>query len=981
MKQLKHIAATLSLCSALAACDTDQDPKQTAQDQGQADMHIGADMAQDMQSDQGDELPDALKLLSLSVDGPRNLNANSPAQLRFDVTFEGAPQTEAMLSFIFGDERIEKRITLEPQLNVTPPAKADHRGLVDVELSYKDQRVTLDGGLRYGDSIAANIPADAPQVEQLEGLTQADEVWPIGANRLLVMQRARTAPNPAALTQAQDTLSLYERDDQGKLKLVATRSCCQEVIVVVNEIPVRSPLAPPDSPTPGQRQLIPMVFNQDKIEDGEPLLTLPPKAELLGIEAYQGQLFALALLEDAQGKQRLGLFDVQSGKLYQPPQLDKLEPASARLVSADNNPDGPAISGLSAGPDGAQLQLILKAATDGQQQLISLETIKGLDAKSATFGVVLALNNTKKDAPVGLLYNVISDKYSRMEGGVLEPPAIPGGAPRYERQLGPFEQDGIDHTTFNSILKGSLSAIANPPGDAATAASAVLALGDEPCPPAATGCALPRTWLLDLPLDGSRSPVEPILLNTSTIIEREPFSRAHITQISRNRDKTVTIRMIIDAKEITYGYDPNSALSVKDDIATPGASAVTHIAHVKPSIESAAPHPTIYFSRSSPKLSKPANAPVTTPDRGFGESSEFEIDNGKLTTFSVLPLADGSIVERVIGVYLTNNDEGGDDLILHVNLAEKSGAKRPALWRVSGAELKALSETNNTLTPKQGIARLPEGFIVRTLVAHGDEVFVLGAQSIDALYSADGQLNSGLFGTSVARTGDGQAAMTSLLTPAQVRQQLGDRAEVSLASLVRLGPAHSALLLRDHQNMREAAQLFLLQPKQAPKLLKLPEAPGAGVTYWGAGQSADGAPTLIFGYDDAAAPVLVTLDPATTQLTISAALTGLDPELAATLSAQTQLAGLNALRDPAQRTISADLNNDGLRDLLISDAPPLGDATNPTQLVQGYHYVLLGQPDGTFALEALTPSIGYDLQQVSALSAHPRLKARLRRKM
>lgn len=164
-----------------------------------------------------------------------------------------------------------------------------------MELSYKDQRISLAGGLRYGAGLSESVPAGAPQVEPLEGLTQSDLVCPMGEDRVLVMQRGRAAGGPAKLTQAQDTLALYERDAHGTLKLVATRACCTEVIVVVNEIPVRTPLAPPESPTPGQLQLIPMRVNQDKLEDGEPLLTLPLGAQLLSLEAYQGQLYALAL--------------------------------------------------------------------------------------------------------------------------------------------------------------------------------------------------------------------------------------------------------------------------------------------------------------------------------------------------------------------------------------------------------------------------------------------------------------------------------------------------------------------------------------------------------------------------------------------------------------------------------------------------------------------------------------------------------------
>ena len=979
MRQIKKLATTLTLCGALAACGSSQDPKPAEPDQGSADMLPRVDMAPDMDSPTDQGSPDDLKLLGLTTAQPRTLVASAPAPLTFEVAFEGTPLAQATLSFIFADARVEERVTLAPQLRVTPPTRADHRGFVGVELTYKAQRVALQGGLRYGEDLAASVLADSPLVQPLEGLTQADEVWPIGTNRLLVMQRARSAPNPVALTQAQDTLSLYERDDQGRLELIATRTCCQEVIVVVNEIPVRSPLAPPDSPTPGQRQLIPMVFNQGKIEDGEPLLTLPPKAQLLGLEAYQGQIYALALLEDDQGKPRLGLFDVQSGKLYQPPQLDKLEPSSARLVSADQSPDGPAISGLSPGPDGAQLQIILKAATDGQQQLLTLDTIKGLDAKRATFGAILALNNTKKDAPKGLLYHVVSPTWTRLEGGVLEPPAIPGASPRYVRHLGPFEHDGLERTSMFGLLKGRLSAIASPASDTSTSASAILALGDEPCPPTATGCVLPRTWLLDLPLDGSRPPAQPILLHVSTLLEQEPFARAHITQLSRDRDQTVHVRMILDAKEITFSYDPQGALSVQDGVATPGASSMTHIAHVNPSLGSVPPHPVVYISRSSPKFSKPANAPVTTPDRGFGESSEFEIDtNSKVITISPTPLADGSVIEQILGAYLTAQDDADEDLILHVRLKLQEGAPRPALWRISGAELAALSQTRSTLSPKQGIARLPEGFILRTLVAHGDEVFALGAQRADTLYSSDGQLQLGLFATTLARTGDGPAALTSLLPPEQVRQQLGQSAQISLASLVRLGPSHSALLLRDPVRRREAAHIVLLQPKQAPKLLPLPDAPSSGVTYWGAAQGAAGEPTLLFGYDDPASPVLVTWDPATAQLTTSAALVGLEPELAAALSTQTQLAGPNALRDPARRAIRADLNQDGLLDLLLSDAPPLGDGADPTQLVQGYHYVLLGQPDGRFALEPLAPSLGYDIQPVNALGAPSKLKVRLR---
>lgn len=97
----------------------------------------------------------------------------------------------------------------------------------------------------------------------------------------------------------------------------------------------------------------------------------------------------------------MGLFDVQSGKLYQHPTFDKLEARSARLVSAKDSADGPAISGLSSTANGAQVQVIFKAATDGEQQAVTLETLLGVEPKSASLGVVLALNSTKKTRPRG----------------------------------------------------------------------------------------------------------------------------------------------------------------------------------------------------------------------------------------------------------------------------------------------------------------------------------------------------------------------------------------------------------------------------------------------------------------------------------------------------------------------------------------------------------------------------------------------------
>jgi hypothetical protein len=451
LSTLKYLSFSLAAAAALSACEPAEETNNQPGDMPSPDMS-----SPDMDVDAGADMAEGATLKAVSTASARVVSAAVPAPITLDLSFEGAVPDGAMVEVVFGLPNINRvMLPASAAVEVTPPADAAHRGPVSVSVRYGDAEVALDGGLLYGAALGElPILKDGPQVLALPGIERADEVYPLGGGRFMVVQRAQPALRPDALSEVDDLYVVLQQTAAavaGEGQLVLSRKRAKHMRTWPR---AAAPSGVGQTQTnfaillsrtaDGGSELTTLGEEGGKLVERAALATFAVGTDVLDVVELDGVIFALTVEELGQGKTALELINTATDKVYRLP--DSLDARSARLVKTPSFATGvvTAIGGVAVvgwrrvNAELAEAVVITHVATDGGQRTAVLHTVKPAPAAFTALEAVAAHEEptVRGEEPLTTL------AYTARQGRDLYMGRVKEGAP--------------GEATFDAALKPSL---------------------------------------------------------------------------------------------------------------------------------------------------------------------------------------------------------------------------------------------------------------------------------------------------------------------------------------------------------------------------------------------------------------------------------------------------------------------------------------------------------------------------------------------
>lgn len=935
-----RLSLSLAAVAALAACEPAKDNNTT--NNQPSDMALPDMPTPDMEVDQVPDLdPDMVvaqaKLTAVFAAGARNVNALAPAPLLLNLTFEGELPDGAMVEVLFGLPNVQRvMVPAGEQVMVTPPADAAYRGAVPVSVRFGEDELALEGGLLYGLGLGGLEASTGVAVHKLAGIERVDEAWRVGQDLLFVQQRAHTggaAPNALLATEAK--LAAFREVNGGYEPVGEALAYGVEEPTIVNESLIRVSLAPPDAPNPGATRISAIRVMADKLVEEVLHEEQLAQGDRLRVTARGDALYS-ATIKAAGG---ITVKDVMTQDAYESDLLNQLDVASARFVELAGDDEGmPGVAMIGwarVNADKVEARLVLDVASASPRSL-TLGTFESRATSLEPIDAAIiqrASQSRTQPGVTGLVYVLPASMGGDMLSGTLkhEQVADLSFVPVFKAKGVIGEQDGIDRTTFNSIMKRTNHS------DCRRNKCIMSVCGTRKSA---------QPWVFTPPLTAEDA-------NTLEIVRQgyadgEGATLLEVGPGRGGRGMSAVFGARVVDYTISLGDEPvrdtSGRLVAGADVI--GGSALLQVKDKR--LE-------VYTRQSAPTLDAPDGQGVRAL-RASTFGVVLALNNTKKTTLKLTPPADTEITP--LGpVRVIEGADGTDDLVLVVGIRRVStGGKLKGYFRIAGSALTTLDPDKPEAEVQGGLLVMPAGQDVRDIAGAGDTVYLIAGKT--------GAM--GLHEATLKAAGGEQPAPKEIMSQAKLREDNGDMTLVfdalmfgdsdpnteapGIVALVAGGPY--AMGKRMHKPFVITKEL----DRAAPPVTQPIENASDMVIVGGDLIFQDSSAFLLgFTGGDASAPVLIQMkgkDKPVKRMDYTWTDGGItsDDEWQ---SPNARLIGQwsfddAAAQDTSARSFLSDVNQDGVIDVVVQRDGLAGSGS--------YDLILVGQPGGGFAPLANTGS-------------------------